>query len=454
MWALYAVFCAFAIYSHYYAIFALLAHGLYLWFVPERRHSLLPWIATGLAAAVLFSPWLIAILPELLEAGQLSDPDTPDLAQYLLTAGRELIIGASLPGRWTRWLVLGLAALVLAGFFALRRKRPGWAAMLIGWLAAALLVIFLIRFNRSTFNTFYVSVASPAWVLLLAAGASFYWQRGGWRRGLAAVALIALFASTIASLRNYYFDPAHSRSLGYRDVAALLHEEDYYLRDVPMPRQMFPAVSGQSAEEIEKALMLVAGEHDRLWLVPYNRSVWDRENVVPRWLAKNNLQEQETQLHRLELNAYRPLRSSDDIVLPLNGTLNDELLLESAFVTANGRAVDFTQPITLDAGTQLQITLIWSTLHGTPRSYTPFVHLLGENGFLVAQHDGIPVEGTRPTTTWQAGEQLLDIHDLLVPDNVQGNGRLVVGLYDSETLQRQDLAPGQDALQLLEIQYR
>jgi hypothetical protein len=470
MWVLYAILCAIAIYSHYYAVFALLAHGLYLWFVPERRRSLLPWIVSGLAAAVLFSPWLIAILAELLEAGQLNDPSTPDLAQYLVTAGRELIIGASLPGRWTRWLVLGMAALVLAGFFALRRKRPGWAAMLIGWLAGAMLVIFLIRFNRSTFNAFYVSVASPAWVLLLAAGVSFFWQRGGWRRGFALVGLIALFASTIASLRNYYFDPVYSRSLGYRDVAAVLQEEveeddffiahfpdpslDYYLRDVPMPRQMFPAAVGQSVEEIEKALAQVAGEHDRLWLVPYNRSVWDRENVVPRWLAKNNLQEQETQLHRLNLNAYRPLHSSDEMVLPLDSALNDELLLDSVFVTANGRPVDFTQPLTLDAGAQLQTTLIWSALEGTPRSYTAFVHLLDENGFLVAQHDGVPVDGTRPTTTWQAGEQLLDIHDLVVPDGVQGNGRLVIGLYDSETLQRQDLAPGQDALHLLEIQYK
>ncbi len=470
MWVLYAILSAIAIYSHYYAVFALLAHGLYLWFVPERRRSLLPWIVSGLAAALLFTPWLITVLAELLEAGQLSDPGTPDLAQYLVTAGRELIVGASLPGRWTRWLVLGLAGFVLAGYFALRRKKPGWAAMLMGWLAGALLVIFLIRFNRRTFNAFYVSVASPAWVLLLAAGVSFYWQRGGWRRGLALAALIALFVSTMASLGNYYFDPAHSRSLGYRDVAALLQGEteekdifiahfpdpslDYYLRDVPMPRQMFPAASGQSVEEIEKGLALVAGEHDRLWLVPYNRSVWDRENVVLRWLVNNNLQELETQLHRLELNAYRPLHSSEDIVLPLDGALNDELFLEGAYVTANGRPVDFTRPVTVDAGSRLQTTLIWSTLEGTSRSYTAFVHLLDENGFLVAQHDGIPVDGTRPTTTWQAGEQLLDVHDLVVPDGVQGNGRLVIGLYDSETLQRQDLALNQDALQLLEIRFR
>jgi len=468
LWALYAILSAIAIYSHYFAVFALLAQSLYLWFVPERRRSLLPWIASGLAASFLFLPWLIAVLTGLLEAGQLSDPGSPDLAQYLVTAGRELITGATLAGRWTRWFVLAYAALVLAGYFALRRRKPGWAAMLIGWLVGALLIIFLIRFNRATFNAFYVSVAAPAWILLLAAGMGFFWQRGGWRRGLALASLIALLLATMVSLRNYYFDPAYSRTLGYREVAGVLQGEaqggdifiahfpdpslDYYLRDVPMPRQMFPEAAGQSPEEIERALTQVAEEYDRLWLVPYNRSVWDRENVVPNWLANNNLQEQETQLHRLDLNAYRPLHNSQDIIQPLDGRLSDELLLESAFVTINGRPVDFAQPLTVDAGSLIQTTLIWTTQEGTPRSYTAFVHLLAENGSLLAQHDGIPVDGTRPTSTWQAGEQLLDVHDLVVPDGVQGNGRLVIGLYDTETLQRQDLIPGQDALLLLETQ--
>jgi len=313
-------------------------------------------------------------------------------------------------------------------------------------------------------------VTAPAWILLLAAGFSSLWQRGGWRRGLVLAGFSVLLLATMVSLRNYYFDPAHSRTLGYRAVADLLQAEaqdgdvfiahfpdpslDYYLRDVPMPRQMFPAKVNQSAAEIEAALALAAEAHDRLWLVPYNRSVWDRENVVPRWLAGNNLQERETQLHRLNLNAYRPLHSAGDIVQPLDGALGDELLLEGAFVTVDGRALDMTQPVSLNAGANVQTTLIWSTIDGVPRGYTAFVHLLDESGFLLSQHDGVPVDGTRPTTTWQAGEQLLDVHDLVVPVGVQGNGRLVIGIYDSETLLRQELAPGQNAVQLLEIQFK
>ena len=154
------------------------------------------------------------------------------------------------------------------------------------------------------------------------------------------------------------------------------------------------------------------------------------------------------------MRAYRPLHSASDIVLPLKGALVRELQLEGAFVTVDGRVLDMTQPVRIESGAKVQTTLIWSAIDGAPRDYTAFVHLLDENGFLLAQHDGIPVDGTRPTTTWQAGEQLLDVHDLVVPVGVQGNGRLVIGLYDSESLQRQEISPGQDAVQLIEIHFR
>ncbi len=469
-WGLYAILAALAMYGHYFALFALLAHGLYIWFAPDRRRNLLPWIASGLAAALLFLPWLLAAFGELVAAGQLSDPGTPDIANYLLKAGGELIIGASLPGRWTRWLILGITAVVLTGFFALRRSKPGWAAMLMGWLAGALLTIFLIRFSRSTFNTFYVSVTAPAWILLLSAGALALWRGRSWRRALIIAAAVVFLGAVLASLRNYYFDPDFSRTLGYRQVASALQAESeegdifiahfpdpsfvYYLRDVGIERFLAPAKAGLSAQEIEAELAQLAEENRRLWLVPYHRSVWDRQDVVPRWLAANNLQEQKTQLGRLELNAFRPLHSADDLVLPLAGSVDQALTLESALVTVNGRPLDHRQPLPVSAGSEIQTTLIWTTLRETSQSYTAFVHLLDQNGQLLAQHDGIPVGGTRPTTTWRAGETLLDVHDLVVPEGAQGSGRLIVGLYDSETLDRQELRPGQDALQILEIELK
>jgi len=201
------------------------------------------------------------------------------------------------------------------------------------------------------------------------------------------------------------------------------------------------------------ALTHLAEENDRLWLVPYDHSVGDPENIVPRRLEEHNLLVQETKLRRLTLAAYRPLRSAEEVVKQVDSVLGDELTLESAFATTDGRRVNLEKPVMLKAGSTVQVTLIWSALEGTSRNYTVFVHLLDENGVLLAQHDGVPVKGTRPTTTWQASEQFLDLHELIVPEVVSRGGRLVVGLYDTETLERLVFMHGRDEIQLTEVEF-
>ena len=66
-----------------------------------------------------------------------------------------------------------------------------------------------------------------------------------------------------------------------------------------------------------------------------------------------------------------------------------------------------------------------------------FVHLLGPDGRLVTQHDGLPVNGTRPTDTWLPGERLVDPVALEIPANLPtGTYRVEVGLYDATTGER------------------
>jgi hypothetical protein len=156
---------------------------------------------------------------------------------------------------------------------------------------------------------------------------------------------------------------------------------------------------------------------------------------------------------RMQLQAYRPLWAADDIVLPLQGMVDDQLRLDGVYVTVGGQPVDLDQPAAVEAGDEIEVTLLWSAGAETPSNYTVFVHLLDQNGALVAQHDGLPVDGTRPTASWGTGEQLVDRHRLLVPQGLQGTGKLVMGLYESESLQRQELQPGQDALEIIEIEF-
>lgn len=101
--------------------------------------------------------------------------------------------------------------------------------------------------------------------------------------------------------------------------------------------------------------------------------------------------------------------------------------------------VGYNLPATEIAATQpLQLTLLWRALEGnSPVDYQVFTHLLSEDGRLIAQHDGPPVGGTRPTTGWVSGETIVDLHPMAFYDAAYtGPARIAVGLYDPRTGQR------------------
>lgn len=96
------------------------------------------------------------------------------------------------------------------------------------------------------------------------------------------------------------------------------------------------------------------------------------------------------------------------------------------------------------AGTPYTVTLQWRATGPTEVPLTVFTQLLDRSGRLVAQHDGPPAEGLRPTHDWRPGEVITDQHVISLPaDLPPGTYRLIVGLYDTQTGQRVP-APGPD----------
>lgn len=101
------------------------------------------------------------------------------------------------------------------------------------------------------------------------------------------------------------------------------------------------------------------------------------------------------------------------------------------------------------AGAKIHLTLYWQADAPLGRSWTVFTHLLRTGDHIVAQQDGIPVGGQRPTTTWEPGEIIVDPHDLTVdPHAPSGVDRLEIGLYDARTGKRLALAAGGDRILL------
>jgi hypothetical protein len=108
-------------------------------------------------------------------------------------------------------------------------------------------------------------------------------------------------------------------------------------------------------------------------------------------------------------------------------------------LAVEGNSVDDWSRINqISAGDALNLSLVWRSLvDDIPSSYTVFVHLANEMEEIVAQGDGVPVGGFRPTTSWRAGEVIQDNHLIPVPaDTPAGIYRLWIGFFDPETGQR------------------
>jgi hypothetical protein len=97
---------------------------------------------------------------------------------------------------------------------------------------------------------------------------------------------------------------------------------------------------------------------------------------------------------------------------------------------------------TVPPGGIVNLTLFWQALAPLPEDYTVFTHLLGATnpntgGPVWTGHDSQPDGGHYPTTDWQPGQVILDLHPLAVPaDAPPGEYRLETGLYRLSTLAR------------------
>jgi len=113
---------------------------------------------------------------------------------------------------------------------------------------------------------------------------------------------------------------------------------------------------------------------------------------------------------------------------------------------------------TLTPGEVLGLTLFWRTDAPIPVGYKVFVHIYKPDGTLLAQHDGEPAGGLRPTHQWAVGDQVIDAHGLLIPAGTPaGDYVVMVGLYDASVNRlpvTQDGIPAKDRLQIESITIR
>jgi hypothetical protein len=123
----------------------------------------------------------------------------------------------------------------------------------------------------------------------------------------------------------------------------------------------------------------------------------------------------------------------------LDARFQGDLLLEGYDLSAT----------TLEPGSELSLTLYWVPAGPLAADYTTFVHLVNEEGQILAQGDAPPRDGRYPTTAWAAGERFQDTYELVIPTGVQpGSYYLLAGLYNPHNSTRLPLADGSDHVRL------
>lgn len=121
--------------------------------------------------------------------------------------------------------------------------------------------------------------------------------------------------------------------------------------------------------------------------------------------------------------------------LPLAVTIGDWAQLAGAGLPESPVAPGEVVPVTLYFAAEARASL----------DYTVFVHLVGPDGATWAQSDAPPEGGNAPTTSWVAGQRIVDRHAPTLPlDAPPGEYTVFVGLYAQESGGRVSLyaAPG------------
>jgi hypothetical protein len=267
-----------------------------------------------------------------------------------------------------------------------------------------------------------------------------YFFFGKWRmQYLGLLVFLGLLAAlgVVQSLTNLYADPAYARA-DYRGMAAQIAADNhanagiilnapnqwevftYYHREgapvYPLP------LAGMDAAQIEAELAGIAARHDRLYVIYWGDGQQDPERIVERWLDENSFKATERWEQDVRFVVYAvPAEAAAEMETAVSLPFGDHILLEG-YTLANGE---------LAPGDILQITLFWQTDAPLDQRYKVFLHLLDENGRLVAQRDSEPGGALKPTTIWQPGETIIDNHGILIPaDLPPGQYTLMLGLYD------------------------
>ncbi len=143
--------------------------------------------------------------------------------------------------------------------------------------------------------------------------------------------------------------------------------------------------------------------------------------------------------------------------IPSSSKIEDTMQLQGFDITIQDDQGIYRQqgqlPIVLQPGDAFSISLYWQALSAPGAERTVSVRVADQSGWLFAQHDGIPAQGSKPTSWWKPEQRIRDIHYLtLAPGAPPGPLSLDLVLYDTYSQEVIPWENGQEALHLAAVE--
>jgi hypothetical protein len=350
---------------------------------------------------------------------------------------------------WKTTLVT-LPAILAAIFILLRRRkwegRRGFPWCMLAYASGFILMMMFgaKKGPRYILPAFLALDVLAAWGLVQMASGIGRWDPLRQRTWIpVAVVSVALVAQMVTALRHHpYYGTHHNLLLGGSRVAqhvfALggrgegMELAARFLNGYPGVERMTAGLQHQGNEGFRGNFLgqVRSMEHPDVdyWIFEINRT--QRKRGVDHWEHVWETCQQTESLWSVSFDgvpyvliyrAYPYDPEAFEIDRKLDVQLGDHIRF-LGYRSSSG---------TLSAGDALTVTLFWQSDGRLVEDYIVFVHLLNAEKSLAAQHDGVSVQGDRPTWSWRDAEVLRDEHVLVGDVGMPaGTYTLSVGMYD------------------------
>lgn len=420
--------------------------GLGLWgLISLRGRARREWLLTQAAAAAAIAVWLPTMGKGFFNSSSL---DTGKTWSFILppweTFARLLAVGAQGYREYTSlWFSIPGGLLLLAGVgfggLMLSGRRRWWLWSLT---AVPLVTYALLAWVRPVFHPKY----TLPWLAFAMLGFAAWIARRPRLGGAAGLALaLMMVMPTVRTLQAPY-DPGVTTTAeisnaprdlaigligaaGPRDAFGLGTPDPvhcYYLQhyfDRSLDCILLPRAPNASVADLTRQANEVFATHDVLWYLDYTNPAWDTDEQAQGVLSQVAVDLGTDTLGGQTLRLFGSSTAIQGQAQPNGATFGAVAKLDGAWMRA---------------GHDLHVVLIWTSLADHPAlDAKVFVHLTDASGAILSQEDSVPVNWTRPLSTWKPGETILDVHVLdLAGRPLQKSDVLHIGLYDPTTLDR------------------